>query len=190
MIEIPEAFLDMVRKDIQRIDEAVSLCDNTKQWELFRELDGKYQACIREWYRGMWQSTRDGRQLYFNVLKEHPNQVTDNLRLVKSKLETFQFQMNAIEVSNAPNTQVNVTTNVSVSVTFEQVRSQIEDMTSLTDRETEEILTKIAQLEKIINSKDKKKQKWEKAKSILIWLADKSFDIVMALLPLFLKMQE
>ena len=144
MKEIPKAFLDMVRKDIQRIDEAVSLCDSIKQWELFRELDGKYQACIREWYTGMWQSTRDGTQLYFNVLKEHPNQVTDNLRLVKSKLETYQFQMNAVEMSDTPSTQVNVTTNVNVNITFEQVREKIEDMTSLTDEQTKEALEKVS----------------------------------------------
>ena len=63
-------------------------------------------------------------------------------------------------------------------------------MTSLTDEQTQEILDKITELEEIISSNEKKKTKWEKAKSVLIWLADKSFDIVMALLPLFLKMQE
>lgn len=41
-------------------------------------------------------------------------------------------------------------------------------MTSLTDKETEEILAKITELEEIINSKDKKKTKWEKAKAVLV----------------------
>ena len=44
-----------------------------------------------------------------------------------------------------------------------------------------------AELEEIINGKEKKKTKWEKTKSFLIWLADKSFDVGMALLPLLLK---
>ena len=189
MREIPATFLDMVRKDIQRIDETVCLHDNTKQWELFRELDGKYQACIREWYRGMWQSTRDGRQLYFNVLKEHPNQVTDNLRLVKSKLETYQFQMNAVETSDTPSTQVNVTTNVSVNITFEQARAKIEEMTSLTDEQTKEAMAKLAEIEAAVNGGGSKKSKWEKIKPVLTWLADKSFDVAMTILPLLLKVQ-
>lgn len=63
-------------------------------------------------------------------------------------------------------------------------------MTSLTDKETEEILAKITELEEIINSKDKKKTKWEKAKAVLVWLADKSLDVGMALLPLLLKIGE
>ena len=189
MREIPEAFLDMVRNDIQRIDETICLHDNTKQWELFRELDGKYQACIREWYRGMWQSTRDGTKLYFNVLKEYPNQVTDNLRLIKSKLETFRFQMNAVEVPDTPSTQVNVTTNVNVSITFEQVRSKIEDMTSLTEEQTKEALEKVSEIEEVVKGGGSKKSKWEKIKPILTWLAEKSFDVAMTILPLILQVQ-
>ncbi len=189
MREIPEAFLDMVRKDIQRIDETVCLYDNSKQWELFREMDGKYQACIREWYRGMWQSTHDGTQLYFNVLKEHPNQVTDNLCLIKSKLGTFQFQMNAVKAPDAPSTQVNITTNVNVNITFEQVRAKIEDMTSLTDEQTKEALDKVYEIESVVKGDGSKKFKWEKIKPILTWLADKSFDVAMTILPLLLQVQ-
>ena len=62
-------------------------------------------------------------------------------------------------------------------------------MSSLTDEETEEILAKIDELEEIINSNDKKKNKREKTKSVLFWLADKSFDVGIALLPLLLKIQ-
>lgn len=189
MREIPGAFLDMVRKDIQRIDEVLSLPNNTKQWELFRELDGRYQACIREWYRGMWQATGDAQKLYFNVLKEHPNQVIDNLRLIKSKLETFQFQMNAVETPDAPNTQVNVTTNVNVNITFEQARAKIEDMTSLTDEQTKEALAKLAEIEAAVNGGGSKKSKWEKIKPILTWLADKSLDLATIILPQLLKVQ-
>ena len=82
-----------------------------------------------------------------------------------------------------------LSTNYDKTVSFEQARQQIEDMTSLTDKETEEILAKIIELEEIINSKEKKKTKWEKAKGVLVWLADKSFDVGMALLPLLLKIQ-
>ena len=189
MREIPKAFLNMVQSDICRIEEVVCLQDYSKQWELFRELDGRYQACVREWYRGMWQATADAQKLYFNVLKEHPNQVIDNLRLIKSKLETFQFQMNAVETPDAPSTHVNVTTNVNVNITFEQVREKIEDMTSLTDEQTKEALDKVSEIESVVNGEGSKKSKWEKIKPVLVWLADKSFDLAMTILPLLLKMQ-
>lgn len=189
MREIPKAFLDMVQNDIKRIDETVCLHDNNRQWELFRELDGRYQACVREWYRGMWQSTPDAKKLYFNALKERPNQIVDNLRLIKSKLETFQFQMNAVETPDVPSTQVNVTTNVNINITFEQVRAKIEDMTSLTDEQTREALEKVSEIESVVKGEGSKKSKWEKIKPILTWLADKSFDVAMSILPLLLRVQ-
>ena len=52
-----------------------------------------------------------------------------------------------------------------------------------------EIKAKLDELEKIVNSKDKKKTKWEKAKNILVWLADKSCDVGMTILPLLWKIQ-
>ena len=62
-------------------------------------------------------------------------------------------------------------------------------MTSLTDEDTEEILKRLEELEKVVNSGESKKSKWEKAKPVLKWLADKSFDIGKVILPLFLKIQ-
>lgn len=188
MRELPAPFLKMIQDDIERISN--SLTDNSSnQWQLFRELDGRYQACIKDWYKGMWQSTPDGSKLYFNVLEDQPHQITDNLKFIKAKLETFQYQMNAVSLPDLPATQVNVTTNVGVNITFEQVRSQVEDMSSLTTEQTQEVLEKIKEIEETVKSTDNKKTKWEKVKPILKWLADKSCDVGIALLPLILKIQ-
>ena len=118
-----------------------------------------------------------------------------NLQLMKAKLEGYAIGFERPKLRNyAPQNSVNVnvsnTNEINVSVSFETVKEQIENMTSLTDKETEEILEKIKELEQIINSKEKKKNKWERAKSVLVWLADKSCDVGMALLPLLLKIQE
>lgn len=188
-MEMQKEFIEMIENDIQRINSAVETGNNESRWNLFRELDGRYQICIAEFYKGMWQSLHNKNILYFNILKDEPNQIIDNLKLVKAKLETFRYQANAANLPQLPATQVNVNTNVNVNVTFEQIRSQIEDMTSLTDDETNEILSKISELEEIVNSKDKKKTKWEKVKPVLKWIADKSFDVGMTLLPLMLKLQ-
>lgn len=189
MRELPAPFLKMIQDDIERISDCLTACNSQAQWQLFRELDGRYQACIKDWYKGMWLSTPDGSRLYFDKLKEYPNHVTDNLRFIKSKLETFQYQMNAVTLPDLPATQVNVTTNVGINITFEQVRSQVEEMSSLTTEQTQEVLEKINEIEETVKSTDSKKTKWEKVKPILTWLADKSCDVGIALLPLILQIQ-
>ena len=62
-------------------------------------------------------------------------------------------------------------------------------MTALPDPEVEEILSKIDELEKIIQSSDRKTKKWENAKGIVKWIADKGVDVGMTLLPLLLQIQ-
>lgn len=188
MRELPAPFLKMVQNDIERISDSLTNY-GSNQWQLFRELDGRYQACIKDWYRGMWESTRDGSALFFTELKNHPQEIADNLMLIRSKLETFQYQMNATALPDLPATQVNVTTNIGVNITFEEVRSQVEEMSSLTDEQTQEILEKINEIEETVKSTDSKKSKWEKVKPVLKWLADKSYDVGMTLLPLVLNIQ-
>ena len=185
-MEMQKEFLEMIKEDIARIEDEVSNGNDESRWNLFRELDGRYQVCIKDYYRGMWESSHSGDKLWFPQLKEKPAYVLDNLKLVKSKLETYRFQANAINLPQLPTTQVNVNNNINISITFEEVREKIEDMTSLTNEETEEILVKISEIEDVVKSDDKKKTKWEKIKPVLVWLADKSCDVGTALLPLLL----
>lgn len=121
------------------------------------------------------------------ILKKY---VLSNLKMMKAKLETYKYQMNAVqlpkpEVSNSQ--VVNVTNSVNVNVTFEQVRKEVEEMTSLTNEQTQEVLDKISEIEEVVKSKDSKKSKWEKVKPVLAWMADKSCDVGIALLPLLFK---
>ena len=185
-MEMQKEFLEMIKEDIARIEDEVINGNDESRWNLFRELDGRYQVCIKDYYRGMWESSHSGDKLWFPQLKEKPAYVLDNLKLVKSKLETFRFQANAINLPQLPTTQVNVNNNINISITFEEVREKIEDMTSLTNEETEEVLAKISEIEEVVKSNDKKKTKWEKIKPVLVWLADKSCDVGTALLPLLL----
>lgn len=180
-----------IKWDKQKIDEALKSNDTEKMRTVHMEIDGKYGAYVPDWRKGMFG--------YFDDFGfDHPalsaTSLTNNLSLMKSKLEGYALGLEnpsqkSYSPSNSVNVNVNNTNEVNVTASFEQVRQQIEDMTSLTDKETEEILAKIAELEEIINSKDKKKTKWEKTKSVLVWLADKSFDVGMALLPLLLEIQ-
>ena len=180
-----------IKWDKQKIEESLKSNDVERMRTVHMEIDGKYGAYVPEWHKGMYGYFED-----FGF--DHPalsaTSLTNNLNLMKSKLEGYALGLEKpTQKSYSPSNNVNVnvsnTNEVNVTVSFEQARQQIEDMTSLTDKETEEILAKITDLEEIINSKEKKKTKWEKAKGVLVWLADKSFDVGMALLPLLLKIQ-
>lgn len=188
-MEVSKEMLNMVESDIQRISNSIIEGTADSRWELFRELDGRYQSCIKDFYKGMWQSVPGKDVLYFPRLKESPQYVLDNLKMVKAKLETYRFQANAVALPDIPQTNVNVTTNITISITFEEVRQKIQDMTSLTDEQTKEALEKINIIEKTVNSSDSKKSKWEQIKPVLVWLADKSFDVAMTIIPLLLKIQ-
>ena len=151
MTEAPREFLEMVENDIQRINDVVNGGTREQQWSLFRELDGRYQACVMHWYRGMWESSKDGTILYFNMLKNQPEYIVDNLKFARSKLETFRYQMNAITLPQIPSTSVTVTNNntVTVGITFEEARQKIDDMTALNNAQANEIKEKINELEAI-----------------------------------------
>ena len=84
---------------------------------------------------------------------------------------------------------VNNTINNSVAITFDSVKSQIENMGALNQAEINEVINRISELEKIVTSSDKRTQKWENAKSIIRWIADKGVDVGIALLPLLLQIK-
>ena len=55
--------------------------------------------------------------------------------------------------------------------------------------EIEEISRKIDDLEEIVKSSDCKSKKWENAKDVIKWIADKGVDVGIALLPLLLQIK-
>lgn len=77
--------------------------------------------------------------------------------------------------------------NNTISITFDNVRDNVNAMTSLPEEEIRDVLNKIDELEKIVKSTDGKSKKWSNAKEIIKWIADKGVDVGIALLPLLLK---
>ncbi len=72
---------------------------------------------------------------------------------------------------------------------FEQARQKIEDMPGLNDEDTEEIKSKIDELENISKESISKKKKWEKVKPILSFAIDKSADVAISIMSLILQMK-
>ena len=96
--------------------------------------------------------------------------------------------MNAV-AGETTSQQINVTTNVNVTVTFEQVREKIEDMTALNREQTNEAIEKVNELEAISRENISRKSKWEKVKPIIAFAMDKGADLGIAILTLIVQMK-
>ncbi len=181
-----------IQSDIHKIDTALQNADPTEMVSLHKYLDGKYQYVIADWGKGM-----DGyyAEHGFNYEFLDADSLRDNLFLMKPKLEAFMHGWNAIvqpvkSVSaNTPDVNVTVNNNVTVNVTFEQVREEIEDMAALSREQTDEILEKINELEEISKESSSKKAKWEKVRPIISFALDKGVDVAIAILSLVVQMK-
>lgn len=107
----------------------------------------------------------------------------------KMELEKIKIQEKMKDTSFVINNHNHneATSSANVSISFEEVRKNIDSMTSLPEEEIDEIKNKIGEIEKIVNSKESKAKKWSKVKDIIKWVADKGVDVGIALLPLILK---
>lgn len=189
-MDIPEKFLDMVNADIERLENIDRLYHND-QLKLHQEIDARYQACVQFWYSGLFGANTEQTKIDYWRLEDpkRNNQLKGNLRMMKAKLETFRLGMNVVHVPDAPSTNVTVNTNVNVSITFEQARQTIEDMPGLNNADTEEIITKIDELETISKEPISKKKKWEKIKPILLFALDKGADVAITIMGLIMQMK-
>lgn len=196
MSKISDDFINQIALDLQRIDDAIANGTHTERLKLHRELDARYQTCIKDWYLGLWgvvHRTNSTTNVEYAYIDDSPMATQENLEMMHTKIETYhKYRVNAIEPvpSSQPMTQINVTTNVSVNITFEQARSTVTEMSSLTDEQTREVLERIDEIERVVNTDSSKKSKWEQIKPVLKWLADKSYDLGKTILPLLLKIEQ
>lgn len=181
----------MVDEDIEKINNAESLSvgDCLK---LHRSLDGRYQSCIKGWGKGLWGFMYNHNMLSYSCISNDKEALIQNMQLMKGKLETFKHGLNAVAIPEKSSTNItfNNNNNINFEVSFSHAVSNIQDNGSLTNEETKEILDKISFLEDVYKSKESNKSKWEKVKPVIKWVADKSFDVAMQILPLFLKLKE
>lgn len=187
-MEMPKEFYDMVCSDIKRIEESDRM-SSEERFKLHRELDGRYQACVKDWYRGLWSSDRDATIISYNKLRDSAKSVQENLAMMKAKLETYKYQMNAVSLPEPTTTNITVNNAVNISLSFEEAKQKIEDMTALNREQTDEILEKIDELEKISKENISRKSKWEKVKPIISFALDKGADVAIAILSLVLQMK-
>lgn len=177
-------FKKMVDSDIEEINRVINEEEYTN--EFYKGITAKYHNYI--------QNLGDGLYGYSPTSKfyceEEGESLKHNLIVLQNKLIAFRaygYSNNEKEIgTNITFSNSNVN-QISISVTFNDVREKIQEMTSLREQEIQEILERVDELEYIINSKERKSKKWEMCNSIIKWIADKGVDVGISLLPLILQ---
>lgn len=180
-----EKWTQVIEKDIALCKSAIDKNDKNLLLDVCNILLSKYSKTID----GMRDEIKEGEENYYL-----------NVRIIKGKLEillaTIEQQETydslkqtsiAINASNNNSNMNSISNNISIS--FADTKEKIENMTSLTELEIEEALKQLKELEKIVNSKDRRSKKWENAKGIIKWIADKGVDVGISFLPLLLEIQ-
>ncbi len=185
-------FEKMVDEDIQKCEAFLVGDKNEEEGKaLHLELITKYPSYITNFGESLYNYNKD----YGFVSQEYfgGDALISNLTVIKSKLIAFKSfgYKNGNSKSRGGNINIEntltATQTQTIAITFEEVKRQIEEMSALSDSETQETLDKIDELKVIAEAKESPKTKWQKVKPILAWIADKSVDVGIALLPLILK---
>ena len=105
MVQIPLEFIQMVENDIELINKLIdSEADEETLKSLHMELDGKYQACIKNWDNSMYGWVKN---FGFSYEFLGVSSLLCNLKIMKAKLTSYKYQVNAIP-NMVPDTTVNV----------------------------------------------------------------------------------
>lgn len=173
------------------IDEDISKCEAELE-NGNKASRGKLHGILLAKYRNIIVGFKDG--LHSLFYDESGTYCKENLERMREMLLLFKAMdyKNCYSKNEFSAVTVNNTNNLSatLNVSFAETKDQVENMTSLRDEEIEEIQAKIDELEAIVNSADRKTKKWDKAKEIIKWVADKGIDVGLTLLPLILKLGE
>lgn len=192
-----------IQDDISKIKDIIKKSDYGTMRNLHMELDGKYQSKIENWGLSQYGWRAQNGFIYNYIDKEA---MMHNLQNMIGKLEGYKQELdlktsipsvsnandkskNKIPVStniNFYNKNENNISNNTTNINFSTIENQIKDCESLTEEETKEALKKLNELQKIYELSESRKTKWEKAKNILVWVADKSVDVAIAYFPVIM----
>lgn len=180
-MEITEEFKRLIEEDIAKCDEEVANGTMDSNRNYHRLLCAKYTPLIDDFDRRL-------NNLFYD---ETGKKCKQNLLIMKERLILFKAMGYKIRSSdNGMGVVVNNNVSSSVTITIEEAKFVLSEMSDLSQLEKEEALHRLDELKQILDSNDKKSQKWERAKGIVNWIADKGVDVAIAFLPLLLKIGE
>ena len=177
------SFKIMYEDDLESLKKAISDFENKETSErmklqLYKDITAKYHSYIPKLGDGLYGYI-SSQAFYDDVSGES---LFHNLKQVYNKMLSFK----ALGFPSLQETIPQSAPMVQITNTNE---NKIDIMSALPDTEIEEILDKIDELEKIVKSSDRKSKKWENAKGVIKWIADKGVDVGIALLPLLLQIK-
>lgn len=187
-----------VDKDISDIKEVLNNKDFNALLEVHQYMDSKYQSKIKTWgYSQYWWSDKLG----FDYTFMRTEELIDNLKNMIGKLEGYKrdIELDVYKIMNGSsnrninvyNTNTNTNTNNNINnnkVDFSALEKHIINNETMTDEQTKEALLYLKELQTIFESKESRKNKWEKAKKIVGWLLDKGVDVAISYLPAIVSM--
>ncbi|GAB6109039.1 hypothetical protein [Fusibacter bizertensis] len=210
-MNLSEQFIIMFKEDLENIKSAISDRNNIETPEiakidLYKDVTSKYYTVIPKLGDGLYSFFKD----YGFFDEVTGDSLNHNLKQIYSKMNSFKalgyplsnefvkskdnnlvvnaYLSNIVDVHNmSSNTNINHNEiNNEIKIKFSEARNKVSDMSALGEVEIRDIMSKIDLIEEIVKSKDKKSVKWERAKEIIKWTADKGVDVGIALLPLLL----
>lgn len=184
MNKLSNNFLDMLREDIKKAETLLSEKNDDDDFiSLHKELDSKYQSCFDNWGDGMYGYNPDFGFHYEMISAKH------NIEIMAGKMKALLAQGASFNKKSDINinSHLSNSVDVNISITFDSAREKIENMTALSEMQIKEIIDKINDIQKIVESTESKHKKWNKLRDIMKWIADKGVDVGIALLPLLLK---
>lgn len=187
-----------VDKDISDIKKVLNNKDFNALLEVHQYMDSKYQSKIKTWgYSQYGWSDKLG----FDYTFMGTEALIDNLKNMIGKLEGYKrdIELDVYKIMNGSssrninvyNTNTNTNTNNNINnnkVDFSALEKHIINNETMTDEQTKEALLYLKELQTIFESKESRKNKWEKAKKIVGWLLDKGVDVAISYLPAIVSM--
>lgn len=180
---IYEDFKIIIDEDISKCDYEIQSGNKESRRVLHNTLISKYGKIIdgfKDDLINLWYD-EDGTSCAKNL-----ETMRQKLVLFKAMGYSNQFSENATDRGVTINNTNRM--DVSFNISFPEARAKVENMSSLSEGEIQEILQRINELEEIVNSSDRKTKKWDKAKEIIKWIAEKGIDVGLTLIPLLLKL--
>lgn len=174
-------FKTMIKKDIELCNNYIS--KNMATNAQVNALLGKYIMDYPSFNKGIIA--------YASVPGYETNEI-ENIKIIKSKLEYLLNRVDNPDLYNdSKSSGITISTvnnntnsnNVSLNMSVEDIKSNIDNNTYLSDSDKSELLKKLDEILELQNSKDNKAQKWNKAKKILEFLLDKGADIAIMYIP-------